>query len=149
VIGVIRPGTADDLPQITIVRTSVRENHLSVEQMAAAGITPQSIAEQMRSGELKCWVAEQDDVIVGFSMADRDTANIFALFILPAFEGRGLGSMLLAACENWLRELGHTHAILNTEPGTRAIEFYRRKEWIETGTVSTLFAQDMMMRKML
>jgi GNAT superfamily N-acetyltransferase len=146
---VIRLGTIDDLPQIVIVRTSVRENHLSVEQMARVGITPQGIAEQMTSGELKCWVAEQDGLVVGFSLAERDTANIFGLFVLPDFEVRGFGSLLLAACENWLRELGHTHAILNTEPGTRAFEFYRRKGWVETGMMSALFAEDMMMRKAL
>jgi GNAT superfamily N-acetyltransferase len=146
---VIRLGTIGDLPQITIVRTSVLENHLSVEQMARVGITPQGIAEQMTSGALKCWVAEQDGVIVGFSMAERDTANIFALFVLPAFEGRGLGSMLLQASEAWLRELGHSHSILNTEPGTRAFAFYRRKGWEETGTLSGLVAEDMMMRKTL
>jgi GNAT superfamily N-acetyltransferase len=145
----IRLGTIDDLPQISIVRTSVRENHLSIEQMAKAGITPQGIAEQMTSGALKCWVAEHDLVIVGFSMAERDTANIFALFVLPDFEGRGLGSMLLEESEAWLRELGHSHAILNTEPGTRAFAFYRRKGWEEMGTVSGLVAEDMMMRKTL
>jgi GNAT superfamily N-acetyltransferase len=144
---VIRPGTIDDLPQITIVRTSVRENHLSVEQMAAAGITQQSVADQMISGALKCWVAEQDGTIIGFSMAERDTANIFALFVLPAFEGRGFGSSLLAACENWLRELGFVHAILNTEPGARAFEFYRQKGWVEMGIVSGVIEEDMMMRK--
>jgi GNAT superfamily N-acetyltransferase len=146
---VIRPGTIDDLPQITIVRTSVRENHLSVEQMAEAGITPKSVAARMTSGELKCWVAEHDGTVVGFSMAERNTANIFALFVLPAFEGRGFGSLLLAACEDWLRELGHTHVVLNTEPGTRAFEFYRRKGWVAAGTVSGFYAEDMMMRRTL
>ena len=132
----IRPGTVDDFDQIVVVRTSVRENHLSVEQMASFGITPKSISARLNDGSLGCWVADIDGRIVGFSMAERDTASVFALFVLPEEEGKGHGSKLLEAVENWLRGLGHRAAHLSTEPGTRAFEFYRRKGWVETGEVS-------------
>jgi hypothetical protein len=65
----IRTSTSYDLPQITIVRTSVRENHLSVAQLAERGITEQSIAVEMVSGDLGCWVAEAQGTVVGFSKA--------------------------------------------------------------------------------
>jgi GNAT superfamily N-acetyltransferase len=145
----IRTGTIADLDQIVMVRTSVRENHLSVAQMAAIGITPAAIAAQMADGALACWVAEEEGRVVGFSMAERETATIFALFVLPQWEGRGLGSALLAACEDWLRGLGHLEARLETGADTRAYAFYARKGWVPTAERAGHFAEDVVMRKRL
>lgn len=55
----IRRARIEDLPAITQVRTSVRKNHLSVEQMAARGITEATVAAAMVSGELVAWVNEE------------------------------------------------------------------------------------------
>ncbi len=49
----IRTARPDDLPAITQLRTSVTENHLSVEQMAERGITPQSVIAEITAG--MCW----------------------------------------------------------------------------------------------
>jgi len=147
--GVFRAGTEADLPAITAVRTAVRENHLSVEQMAEVGITHQSLAARMAGGDLGCWVAEAAGNIVGFAMADRLKGEIFALFIHPDHEGKGHGSTLLAQCEDWLKRHGHAIARLNTEQGTRAFTFYSRKGWRPTGEKSGLFAEDDMMEKRL
>jgi len=146
---VFRAGTEADLPAITAVRTAVRENHLSVEQMAEVGITHQSLAARMAGGDLGCWVAEAAGNIVGFAMADRLKGEIFALFIHPDHEGKGHGSTLLAQCEDWLKRHGHAIARLNTEQGTRAFTFYSRKGWRPTGEKSGLFAEDDMMEKRL
>jgi GNAT superfamily N-acetyltransferase len=129
---VIRTGTAVDMDQIMMVRTAVHENHLSRDQLANLGVTPASMCAQMQSGELGCWVSLAQEEVVGFSMAHRDTANIFALFVLPEHEGEGRGSALIAACERWLKTLGHSHAHLDTNRNTRAAEFYRRQGWIES-----------------
>lgn len=126
----IRPGTIADLDQISVVRTSVRENHMSMAQLAERGVTQASIAAQMQSGELGCWVAEVEGQVVGFSMAHRETANIFALFVLPDHEGQGLGSALIKPCESWLKSLGHAEAHLDTANNTRAAAFYRHQGWI-------------------
>jgi GNAT superfamily N-acetyltransferase len=128
---VIRPGDIADLAEIELVRTSVRENHLSIEQLKDRGITKESIARQMRKGELGCWVVVVNGKVIGFSMAERDTANIWALFVLPEHEGQGHGTPLLEACESWLSSLGHKEAHLDTGKITRAAEFYRRKGWVE------------------
>jgi hypothetical protein len=52
----IRNAVEADIPAIFAVRTSVRENHLSVEQMAEMGITSGSISQFLRN-ELCIWVA--------------------------------------------------------------------------------------------
>ena len=94
----IRPGQIADLPAIMRIRTSVAENHLSVEQMVEIGITNDSIAAEMTDGDLGCWVAMDGGEITGFSMADRRDGSIFALFMDANHEGKGHGSALLAAC---------------------------------------------------
>ena len=56
----IREAQPEDLPAMTHVRTSVRENHLSVEGMAALGITPETTTAGMIAGHYGSWVAEHD-----------------------------------------------------------------------------------------
>lgn len=128
----IRAARADDLPAMTRVRISVVENHMSVAQMAERGITPESTIAGMVAGDLGAWLAEEDGEVVAFSMADRRDASIFALFTLPSKEGRGHGSALLAAAEDWLASQGHGQAWLSTATGSRAAAFYALKGWRAT-----------------
>ena len=46
---VIRVATPDDIESIFDIRTAVVQNHLSREQMAELGITPQVVADSMRA----------------------------------------------------------------------------------------------------
>ena len=85
------------MPGISRVRTSVIENLLTREQLDARGITEASVAASFLA-ESKGWVALSADEIVAFSIADRASRSIFALFVLPAFESRGLG---IPAAATW------------------------------------------------
>ena len=145
----IRAGSPSDIDQIVQVRTAVRENHLSVEQMAQIGITPRMITAGMERGDLGCWVAEKQGRIIAFAMADRRDASIFALFVLPGHEGKGLGTALLTECEGWLKAQGITEATLSTGRGTRAYQFYCRRGWQPTGQISGHFAEDDCFKKTL
>jgi GNAT superfamily N-acetyltransferase len=127
-----REATAADLPGISIVRQSVVENPLSIEQLAARGITNESIAAAFL-GDLKGWVAESDGQIVGFSMAERKQKSLYALFVMPEVEGRGIGGRLYDLAIAWLRENGAHHLWLTTSAGTKAAAFYERRGWIATG----------------
>lgn len=89
----IRAALLSDIPAIFRVRTSVRVNHLSIEQLSQMGITAEAVAEMIAASP-SAWVAVVDDEVVGFSMIDIDDASLFAAFVLPAFEGRGLGKQL-------------------------------------------------------
>lgn len=44
----IRAATQDDVDTLFTLRTSVVQNHLSVEQMAELGITPEVLADRIR-----------------------------------------------------------------------------------------------------
>ncbi|MDX2204759.1 MAG: GNAT family N-acetyltransferase [Hyphomicrobiaceae bacterium] len=121
-----------DLPAITRVRTSVTENHLSIAQMAERGISNESVAASLRT-DAKGWVAICGGEIVAFSIANRTTPSIFGLFVLPAFEGRGIGGHLLDLATQWIWTSGAERIWLETRQGTRAEAFYRSRGWIATG----------------
>lgn len=128
----IRPAVAADMPMIGHVRTSVVENHLSRAQLDARGITDAAVAASFEQAS-RGWVAVDDGALVGFSIADRATRSIFALFVLPAHEQREIGSRLLREATSWLFEQGDDPVWLTTGANTRAAQFYAAQGWTMTG----------------
>ena len=128
----LREATAADLPGISRVRTSVRENLLTVEQLRERGITNESVAASLLA-DSKGWVAEREGEIVAFAIADRASQSIFALFVLPDCEDQGLGSGLLDLALRWLAENGAAAVWLTTGQDTKAAAFYERRGWVRTG----------------
>ena len=124
----IRKAARADHPRISEIRLSVRENQLATSKYAAVDRTADWIFDNAAF-----WVWDEDGAIQGFSAADPRNGEIFALFIHPAYEGRGIGRALLPLACQILRDSGHKVAMLTTEPGTRAERFYRRDGWTETG----------------
>ncbi len=128
---VFREATAADMPGITRVRLSVVENATTRERLDARGITEESVAASFLA-DSKGWVAI-DGEIVGFSIADRASRSIFALFVLPAHERRGIGGHLHDLALNWLWENGAERVWLTTGFETRAARFYERRGWHAVG----------------
>jgi GNAT superfamily N-acetyltransferase len=124
----IRKAVRADHPRITEIRLSVRENQLAASKSAAVHRTADWIFDNAAF-----WVWEEDGAIQGFSAADPRNGEIFALFVHPAYEGRGIGRALLSLSCQILRDRGYKVATLTTAPGTRAERFYRRDGWTETG----------------
>ena len=129
---VFREATGADLPGITRVRTSVVENALTIAQLEERGITNASVAASFLK-DSKGWVALQGEEIVAFSIADRATQSIFALFVLPGYEDRGIGGTLLDSALRWLWDNGAASVWLTTGPGTKAARFYEKRGWTCTG----------------
>lgn len=126
-VAAVRPATPADVPGIFVVRTAVRQNHLSLDQLAALGITPASVAAMIAAAPC-AWVAEQAGRILGFSIVDLDDAALFAVFVLPGHEGHGLGRQLVARAETALFAR-HPTIWLITGRTTRAAGFYRALGW--------------------
>lgn len=123
----IRDAIDDDIPAIFEVRTNVRENHLSVEQLTELGVTFETIREALRQHPC-IWVAEQDGRIVGFSMVDVADACMFAAFVRPERGGLGIGRQLVERAEAFLFER-HPSIWLETDGSSRAAGFYERLGW--------------------
>ena len=123
----IRPATTSDISDIFAIRTSVRENHLSLEQLRHMGITEKSISGII-SAEDCAWIAETGDMAVGFAMADAEESCIFALFVRQKWENQGVGKQLMEKAESFL--LARHDAIwLETDGNSRAAGFYVHLGW--------------------
>ena len=126
---IFREATIHDIPQIQIVRHMVKENVLSNPAL----VTDQDCEEYL-TVRGKGWVCEIGDTIVGFSIADLKDNNIWALFLRPEYEGRGIGKKLHAMMLQWYFSQTQKTVWLGTAPNTRAEKFYRKAGWKEVGT---------------
>ncbi|HEX8574890.1 MAG TPA: GNAT family N-acetyltransferase [Flavobacterium sp.] len=124
-----REATPEDIPKIQVVRHTVKENTLSNPGL----VTDQDCFEFI-TNRGKGWVAEINEEIVGFAIADLQDENIWALFVKPEFEGQGIGKHLQQIMLQWYFAQGKIYVWLGTAPNTRAALFYRKSGWTENGT---------------
>jgi len=125
----IRLATIEDIPEIQALRLSVRENVLSDPSL----ITNDDYREYL-TVRGKGWVCELDNKITGFAIIDLKDNNIWALFVLPEFEKKGIGKRLHSTMLDWYFSQSADEIWLGTSPNTRAEKFYRRAGWKEAGT---------------
>lgn len=125
---IFREANIADIPQIQIVRHSVKENTLSDPAL----VTDQD-CETFITIRGKGWVCESDGQIVGFAIADLQEHNIWALFVHPDMEGKGIGKRLQAMMLDWYFSQTKETVWLGTSPGTRAEQFYKKTGWVEAG----------------
>ena len=123
-----REATVDDIRQIQVVRNSVKENVLSNPEL----VTDEHCREYLTERG-KGWVCEIDGLIAGFAIADLKDNNIWALFLKPEFEGRGIARRLHDLMLDWYFSKGKENVWLGTSSNTRAEKFYRKMGWQETG----------------
>ncbi|MGV9010298.1 GNAT family N-acetyltransferase [Brevundimonas sp.] len=132
----IRPARITDVPDIHRLRQDVSENRLTDPlQISQASYVP-----FVEAGSI--WVAEVEDRIVGFAAIEAAEASVWALFVDPLTEGRGIGLRLHQYMIAWSRVQGLNRLSLSTEQNTRAATFYARAGWTDIGTTSngeTLF----------
>lgn len=123
-----REATVDDIKQIQRVRNSVKENVLSDPNL----VTDADCVDYLtRRG--KGWVCEVNGTVIGFAIADLMGNNIWALFLHPEFEGKGIGRKLHHMMLHWYFSQTDKTLWLSTTPGTRAQYFYNKAGWTETG----------------
>ena len=125
---IYREAEITDIPQMHVVRTSVKENVLSNPDL----ITEQDYVDYLTKRG-KGFVCEIDKIIAGFSIVDLVDKNVWALFVDPAFEGKGIGRKLHHLMLNWYFNQTTETIWLGTEPQTRAASFYRKNGWKENG----------------
>lgn len=125
---IYREARLTDIEQMNIVRSSVHENKLSNPAL----ITPEHYMIYL-TDRGKGWVCETRNRVVGFAIVDMIDHNVWALFVLPGFEGKGIGKELHDDMLSWY--FAHTQSTiwLGTAPATRAEKFYRKAGWKEVG----------------
>ncbi len=124
----IRLATIHDYAELHCIRMSVRENALN----NPAAATLEHYREMLESRG-RGWVCEIDGHPVGFAIGDLRDRNIWALFVEPGHERRGIGRTLHDTMVAWLFSMGADRLWLSTDPNTRAERFYQRAGWTYTG----------------
>ncbi len=125
---IFREAIGADIPQLQRVRNLVKENVLS----DPSRVTSQDCLEFI-SIRGKGWVCEMEKKILGFAIADLKDENIWALFVDPEYEDKGIGKTLHKLMLDWYFSTGKETVWLSTDPDTRAAEFYLRQGWRQTG----------------
>ncbi len=126
---IIREANIEDIKQIQHVRNSVTENTLSNPNVVA-----DEDCEEFITIRGKGWVCEINKQIIGFAIADLKESNIWALFLDPKFERRGIGQKLHQTMLDWYYTQTKVTVWLGTACNTRAEKFYRKAGWKEVGT---------------
>jgi len=125
---IYREAAINDIAQIQVVRNAVKENRLS-----DPALVPDTDVEEYMMNRGKGWVCEIDGTVEGFAIADLVDKNIWALFINPDFEAKGIGKKLHRLMMDWCFTQTNETIWLGTAPNSRAEKFYRMQGWIEVG----------------
>jgi GNAT superfamily N-acetyltransferase len=126
---IFREAQINDIPQMQIVRNAVKENALS-----NPALVQDADYQEYLLNRGKGWLCEADGMVAGFAIADLKDSNIWALFVHPQHENRGIGRQLHSIMLDWYFDQDKDLVWLSTAPGTRAANFYRMQGWLETGT---------------
>ena len=125
---IFREARIEDIKEIQLVRNSVKENVLS-----DPALVTDKDCEDYITLRGKGWVCEIDDSVIGFAIADLVENNIWALFLQPEYERRGIGKKLHDIMLEWYFSTTKEKVWLGTAPNTRAEMFYRKCGWTEVG----------------
>ncbi|MEO8068760.1 MAG: GNAT family N-acetyltransferase [Flavobacteriales bacterium] len=123
----IRKAEATDVTAMHAIRLRVRENRLSDPSV----VQEQDYHDFMRR-DTGSWVCELNGSIVAFVMVDVEKKNLWALFVAPEHEFKGVGRALHDTMLEWYRKRAD-RLRLTTDPKTRAAEFYARAGYADRG----------------
>ncbi len=122
-----RQATKHDIDAISRVRRSVHENKLSTTKLSHADYV--TAIEVTGRG----WVVEVNGEVVAFAIGNRESGNVWALFVHPEHQGSGYGRQLHDTMVTWLWSQGLKRLWLTTEPGSHAERFYEINGWKKNG----------------
>lgn len=128
---------------------------LTVAGMEFSAATQDAATTARRAAEGQCFVAERRGRIVGTVTAcgpyepgaapwaadvpafrDRDTAHLHQFAVDPELQRQGLGSQLVAACEQWAIAHGYRRMALDTAESAAALRgLYRKLGYVEVSHV--------------
>ena len=126
-----------DAEECICIRGLTRENAVSRQVLAQIGITVESWAQGIESGQLPGFVCMSGKHMAGYCFGAAATGEVVVLALLPEFEGQGIGRELLSRVVSSLGALGHNKLFLgcSADASVRSYGFYRHLGWQGTGVI--------------
>jgi len=78
------------------LRGQTRENSITPDTLRSYGITAESWAKDIESGQIRGYIALSGTHMVGYCFGDLKTGEVIVLAVLPSHEFQGIGQRLLA-----------------------------------------------------
>lgn len=127
---IFRAIESQDAAAVIELRGRTRQNAISADALGKMGITTESIGSKLR-GTYCGWLCEEEGRLAGFAIGDESSGELWGIAVAPEFEGRGIGSQLLASVEQWLWSRGWNALWLWTDvdESRRAFSFYLHHGW--------------------
>jgi N-acetylglutamate synthase-like GNAT family acetyltransferase len=106
----------------------IRTDFYTPEEIQAWAIPKklESYEESIRGKEF--FVAEEDGIILGFSVLNQESAVVEAVYVSPGAGRRGIGLELLKELEERARALGLR--VLRLNASLNAVSFYKRAGYV-------------------
>jgi len=125
---IFREAQLEDIRPMMFVRGSVKENILNNPELVTYADYDNYLS---RYG--KGWVCELNKEIIGFAIIGLIQNNVWALFVLPEYQAKGIGRKLQNTMLNWYFTRTTEKIWLSTAPHTQAEKFYIRSGWKPAG----------------
>ena len=106
--------------------------------------SPGELAAFIRHPFAATWIAEENDEIVGFAIANRDAkgaAHIVTIDVIEDRRRKGVGKALMDAVEAWAARLGFEMVYLETAESNKSAQaFYRQRGYKKLKTIENYYA---------
>lgn len=122
------------------LRGRTRENAFSAVQLLEIGVTAGSWGDGIADGSFPGHVAEVEGRMIGYCFGDRETGEVVVLALLPDWEAKGIGRILLEHMVEDFHRWGFRRLFLGcaADPAVRSYGFYRHLGWSPTGEIDAL-----------
>lgn len=123
-----------DVKELIDLRSRTREHRISIDELQSMGITEDNVITKIQDN-YKGWLCECNKKIVGFSMGNKDTGEMWVIALFPEYEGRGIGQKLMELIKEWLFQYNdELWLTTDDDPKFRAYRFYEKNGWRKAET---------------
>ena len=123
-----READTGDIKAMHVIRLAVKENVLG---------NPLAVTEldyiDFITTKGKGWVCEFNNKLLGFAIVDFESSNVWALFVDPEHERKGIGTKLHNMMLDWYFTHYDKKLWLGTAPNSKVEKLYRKAGWREFG----------------
>lgn len=115
---------ADDIPQVMLLERSAHSHPWR-----------QSSFEDCLKGRQKCWLAEHDNILVGYVVVTHGggDAELLNISVSPSYQRKGIGQILLDHAVNCVKEKADMLFLEVRMSNRKAIALYEKEDFFEVG----------------